>query len=309
MAEFPRTKKERDRAFKKARTEVLRRKTRIQKDTREEILRLLTVAQSRVAAVLAGTPSEFQAFMLPQLQEAVRQAMADLGKEAASVLDTNMVAAWQAGLDLVDQPLAAGGLRIAAVLPAIDIKQLEGMRAFTTDRAKDIGAQLANKINQELGLVAIGAQTTGDAIGKIEGLIRKGGRSRATTILRTELGRAFAVATNERLQQAKDILPGLKKQWRRSGKLHSRPSHDAADGQIQEVDEPFIVGGVRLMHPRDPKAPPGETINCGCEELPYMESWDVANPGRKSFTQAELAASQFRRDLQSSVPLSDIVRS
>ena len=75
---------------------------------------------------------------------------------------------------------------------------------------------------------------------------------------------AFSVATQERQTQAAEILPGLKKQWRRSGKVHSRTAHDLADGQIVDVDKPFMVGGVPLMYPRDPKAPAKETINCGC---------------------------------------------
>jgi uncharacterized protein with gpF-like domain len=90
----------------------------------------------------------------------------------------------------------------------------------------------------------------------------------------------------------------MKKQWRRSGKLHSRPEHDAADGQIVDVDKPFIVGGVALMFPRDPAAPIGETINCGCESLPWMESWEMSTPGRKPFTEDEMAGNPFRRALQ-----------
>jgi len=302
------TKKERDRAASKARTQVLRRRTRIQIDTREEVLRLLKTAQARIAGILAGTPSEFQVFLLPQLQQSIRQAMQDMSTQAAANLDVSARAMWQAGLDLVDQPLAAGGLSIAGVLPQIDTRQLEAMRAFMTDRMADVGVQLANKINTELGLVAIGAQTTGDAINKIEGLISKGGRSRAITVTRDNLGRAFSIATQQRMKQAKPLLPGLKKQWRRSGKLHSRVSHDAADGQIQPIDEPFIIGGVKLMHPRDPAGPLRETINCGCESLPLMEHWNVANPQRKPFTNDELNASAFRRGLQSAVPLRDIGR-
>lgn len=300
------TKKERDRAFAKARTAERRRLTRIQRDTHAELLRLLKTAEERIAGILAATPTDYQAWMLPQQQAAIRQAMDDIGRQMGQRLDESAVASWQAGIDLVDRPIAAGGLNIAAVLPALDTAQLEALRAFMTDRMTDVGLQLANRINNELGLVAIGGQGISEAITKIESLIDSGGRSRATTIVRTELGRAYAVATQQRMDQAREILPGLQKQWRRSGKLHSRPSHDAADGQVVDVDKPFIVGGVALMHPRDPAAPAAETINCGCESLPYMASWDVANPGRKPFTADELASSKFRRDLQNSVPLRDI---
>jgi hypothetical protein len=59
------------------------------------------------------------------------------------------------------------------------------------------------------------------------------------------------------------------------------------------------VGGVKLMYPRDPAGPPGEAINCGCASLPYMASWDMSIPGRKPFSEEELARSATKRALQS----------
>jgi hypothetical protein len=56
-----------------------------------------------------------------------------------------------------------------------------------------------------------------------------------------------------------------------------------------QAAEAFDVGGIEIMHPRDPKAPPGETINCGCESLPMMVSWEVTHPGAKPFTPDEMA--------------------
>jgi hypothetical protein len=78
-------------------------------------------------------------------------------------------------------------------------------------------------------------------------------------------------------------------------------SHDAADGQIKDKAEPFVIwsknGPVKLMHPHDPKAPAGETINCGCVALPYMASWDVVTPGRKPYTAEEIQLNPMKRDM------------
>ncbi len=112
-------------------------------------------------------------------------------------------------------------------------------------------------------------------------------RGRALTIVRTELGRAYSVAGQQRFDQAHEVLPGLQKQWRRSGKIHSRASHDRADGQVRDVDKPFDVAGVQLRFPRDPLAPAQETINCGCTSLLFMASWEVVTPGRLPFTPAD----------------------
>lgn len=170
-----------------------------------------------------------------------------------------------------------------------------------TDRISNIGVTVANRINSELGLAAIGAQTPSQAAGKIAGILETGGRTRALTIVRTELGRAFSVAGQARFEQAAEVLPGLKKQWRRSGKLHSRPDHDIADGQTQAVMDPFLVGGERLMFPRDPAASAKQTINCGCTSLPLMESWEVRLPGGQPFSPEELAASPAKRLISSAV--------
>jgi len=44
-----------------------------------------------------------------------------------------------------------------------------------------------------------------------------------------------AAASWQRTAQAAAQLPSLQKQWRRSGKIHSRLTHDIADGEIQEA--------------------------------------------------------------------------
>jgi Phage Mu protein F like protein len=292
---------DRNKRFRAERKRQSRRLTRIQRDTAAEVRRLLKLADQRIRAQLGvmPPPTEWQAFHLPKLQDAIRKAMADMETRAASRLQQAAGASWSAGVDSVDKPIAAGlqSARFTGLMPEIDTRQLMAMRNFMTDRIKDISTTVANRINAEMGLVAIGGQTPSQAAGTIGRLIA-GGRDRANTIIRTELGRAYAAAGQQRMAQAQALLPGLKKQWRRSGKIHSRPAHDIADGQVRDVDEPFLVNGAELMFPRDPAAPASETINCGCDSLPFMESWEVREPGRKPFTNEELAKSPSKRLLR-----------
>lgn len=58
-----------------------------------------------------------------------------------------------------------------------------------------------------------------------------------------------------------------------------------------------MVAGGPLRYPRDPAGPPGETINCGCQSLPWMEEWDVAQPGRQPLTPEERAAKPYLADV------------
>lgn len=289
---------ERDTAFEEERDRQEKRLPAIQADTEKEVSRLLDEATKEIQAILAGAPTDYQSWSLPQLQKSINQVAAELGESMATVSTDAASTAWAAGIDLVDAPIeAAIGLTLAPVIPAVDPRQLMAMRTFMTDRLKNVALEAANRINSELGLVIIGSRTPSEAVGRVAAILQDGSRGRALTIVRTEVGRAYSTASQERKILAAERLPGLKKQWRRSAKRHSRVTHDAADGQVVGVNEPFKVGGTSIMYPRDPKAPAKHTINCGCMSLPYMADWEVKHPKERPFTPEELAGSGAKRRL------------
>jgi hypothetical protein len=284
---------DRDQRFRAERSRQLQRLPRIQRDTAAEIARLLRQAQ-RIQAALAAQPSDFSRWRLTALRAQVRQALAEADAACGRSLSQGARDAWSAGGDLLDTPLAAAGVTIAAHLPIIDPRQLTAMQSFMTDRMTDITVGTADRINAQLGLTIAGVQTPAEAVTNIARLI-EGGRERALTIIRTEIGRAYSTATQLRQVQAVQLLPGLQKQWRRSGKIHSRPVHDAINGQIRDVDRPFDVDGFKLMYPRDSAGPPAETINCGCQNMPYMASWHVATPsGSRGYGACEISCIHLR---------------
>jgi hypothetical protein len=281
------TPSERQRLFNRARGRIARQQVGLMAGTRDYLAVLLEEADTAVATLLASQPSDYQRWSLPQLRAEIRQAMAELADKGGARISSAAGDGWELGEALVDEPIdtAFPGARLSMSLPRIDTTQLGAMRTFMVDRIKDVAAEASGKIGAELGLVAIGARSPSEAISAVTQILGESSRKRATTIVRTELGRVFSSATQLRLKAASARLPGLKKQWRRSGKLHPRLHHDLADGQIQDVDKPFVLKPlgkpvVELMYPRDPAAPAGETINCGCMSIPFMESWEVKHPGR-----------------------------
>ncbi len=221
-------------------TSPIATRTKLQADTQREIVRLLRLAQQRIRATLAAQPTDYQRWALPQIERQIAAQLAQFERGAGPVVSEAARGGWDAGVDLVDQAIGkrAPGAIVQATLGGIDAQQLTAMQSFMVSKMRDISVTVANKINQELALVVIGAQTPGEVVAKLVKIFG-GQRQRAITIVRTEIGRAFAIAAQARMAQAAPKLPGLKKQWRRSGKMHSRAQHDAIDGEIRDVDKPF----------------------------------------------------------------------
>jgi len=296
MSETAPTDAERTRAFKAAVRAALGRGGRIREEATAETLRLLKDAEARIATILAGAPTDFETWRLSALKAETGRVVAEMTNRVVATAGGGLERSHAAGVDLVDAPLAAAGVRSSFV--AVDRSVLDKQSVFMTSRLQDVTATVATRINGELGLVMTGVSTPTEAVARVaEHLEAAGGR--AQTIVRTELGRAWSSAAQTRMEQAAGAGLKMMKQWRRSGRRHPRHSHEAIDGQVQPVDKPFeLEGGVRLMFPRDPKGPAAETINCGCVHLPLMRDWSVLHPKERPFTAEELIASPHRRLLE-----------
>lgn len=279
----------REAAWRKAYNAVLKDRATLLGATHTEVQRLLTVALGEVKLALASAPSEYQTWYLPQLQAEIEKTLATMGNQAASVVSGAADKAWQLGIDTLDKAIAAGGLALSGVMPHLDTQQLLAMRNFMTDRIRDVGAVARSKINSELGMTMIGARPMSDTITRVQEIMGGEARRRATTIVRTEIGRAYSVAAHERAKQAEDAGAPMDKVWRRSGKLRPRLPHALADGQRVPADKPFHINGHLMMHPHDPTAPASETVNCGCVVLYRPHGWMQTKPDHKPYTDAELA--------------------
>lgn len=314
---------EQDKAFKKAVKITASERAAIQKDTAGEVVRLLNLAGTEIEKKLKAQPSEYAAWYLPQVKKQIEQTLHQFGVDAGVAASAGQSKAWDAGQNLIDKPFAAAQVEIAAILPKLDTGQLLAMQTFLTGKMQDVALDTLNRVNDQLALTMIGSQGVGEAISGIQEVMGGISRRRAQTIVRTELGRAFSTASQLRSEQAAERVPGLKKQWRRSGKIHSRKSHDLTDGQVRPVDKPFIlgtgkvspemesaVGPTRIMYPHDPAAPARETINCGCISLPYMDAWAedgaLALPGKKPFSAEEIALNPLKQEIAEGPTLAEI---
>lgn len=290
-------------AFEAAVKEQLAERARLLLATDQRTVALLRDALVQIQQQINAQPADWKLWQLTRLRDQLDTVLTAAGALAGTTASLALGSAWQLGEDFVDLPLQAAGQNVQARLgPLLDVRVLSAMRTFSVDRMKDVTAQAAGKIAQQLGLVTIGGITPFEAIKAIEGILGTDAGKRATTIVHTEVARAFAVAGNERLVQAAPLVPGLGKQWRRSGKIHSRWNHDIMDGQVVGATEAFKVpnasGGFTMMQcPHDPTAPVEQIINCGCVCLPWLKGWQVMTPGAKPFTKRELQLDKRKADL------------
>lgn len=74
----------------------------------------------------------------------------------------------------------------------------------------------------------------------------------------------------------------LEKEWLATLDGRTRHSHGAADGQSVAEDEPFSVGGAKLMYPGDPFGPAHEIYNCRCTTIAKVKGVDTSDAKRRA---------------------------
>lgn len=299
--------KEQERAWKKAEKAAQAERKRLLEETRADVIVLLDKAKAEITLTLAGQPSEYQQWRLSELNKEIDRVLGELGRRSAQVLSSAAGKAWEGGVAAIDVPLAAADFRV--MLPHLDSGQLMGMRAFMVERIQDISVVAASKIKQELGLTMIGAQSVHDTIGKVAEHLGETSRARATMIIRNGLSSAWAVSSDERAQQADESGVEMDKIWRRSGKIHSRLAHDAADGRRVKINETFTINGHAMRYPHDPKAPISEKANCGCICLYRPRRSKATLPDKRPFTEEELARNPNKQQIATGKTVGELLSS
>jgi SPP1 gp7 family putative phage head morphogenesis protein len=92
-------------------------------------------------------------------------------------------------------------------------------------------------------------------------LVPQFSRQRAEIIARTEV---HGAANYGALGAAKETGIELRKEWLAAEDERTRPDHEAANGQIVDMDGMFDVGGYAMAYPGDPSGPASQVISCRC---------------------------------------------
>lgn len=217
----------------------------------------------------------WDAYHLRQTLSEIENQMANYAAKAKAEISGLMDKAWEQGKSVVDTPLAEGGIYTGFHLST---SVLETLKEYSNDYLENLFGDAWYKIKGKINLGMLGNKTpqqVAEALGESIDAGRWGSITyRAELITKTEMGTAFSQATQNRMAQAAEHVPGLEKQWLHAGHPKvARPTHVATHGKHVPVSEPFNVGGVMMMFPRAPGAPLDEVINCGCDHVPYHAAW------------------------------------
>ena len=115
-----------------------------------------------------------------------------------------------------------------------------------------------------------GERKTKIELGKMLGTSRRKGEATTAYAARLRMLARTAATANAAHRMATSDLA------RKRGRLRwvtvhdnrVRPTHVAADGQVQDLGTPFHVGDAYLLYPGDPAGPIKETANCRCILIP-----------------------------------------
>ena len=129
------------------------------------------------------------------------------------------------------------------------------------DKAKD-KSQVTNNVANKL----ISAFVQGATIGAVFNAVRKSveeNLNSATTISTNAVTRTENIARTNAATLAGRYYP-VKKEWVAVMDDRTRDAHAEANGQIVDIEKPFIVWGEKLQFPGDIVGSVQNTINCRC---------------------------------------------
>ena len=255
----------------------MREKDKALIDGTEAVIRTLEELQRQVMdELLKATLGSWDVYHLKNVLNSIEGQIRSFRDAAKSEMKAGLDTSWEMGKNLVDVPLANAGIYTGF---HISTSVLDVMREFAFHKIDDVSDAAWVKIRGELTLGVMGGKTpqqVAEAIGKNlkdPGIFSSIGK-RAEVITQTEMGRVFSTAAEKRMEEAGKYVDGLEKQWLHAGHPKvPRETHLAAHGQHVPVNEPFDIGGVMMMQPRDADAPIEEVINCGCDHVPFHKNW------------------------------------
>lgn len=240
-----------------------------------------------LAGMAADPEEKAELLSIKQAKVYQKQYQEAMKKQISSILDSMQVEEFQAISEYLSTCYEDGfigsmydmhgqGIPLAfpmdqeAIVRAVqlDSKISEGLY---TRLGEDV-ALLKKKISSEVSRgIATGMsfQQVAQQLASISNI----GYNNAIRIARTEGHRVQVQSGMDACYKARELGANIVKQWDSTLDGATRPTHQAVDGEIRELDEKFSNN---LMFPGDPSGAAAEVINCRCALL-QRARWAVSS--------------------------------
>ncbi|HWR37018.1 MAG TPA: hypothetical protein VN622_14240 [Clostridia bacterium] len=247
---------------------------------RKNVMELLDEARKRITSELVGMdPSRFSSAQLRAVKVSIDQAFSDFANVAVQDIGNMQATAAKLGAATVNKPMEA----VFGPMPLGQVSKttLSIAQGYTADLVTALSKTASANVNAAIQRAFLGGQPMSSIIeqvgrslgnGKFDGIFGPIGE-RAQAIAVNEILRVHSMSAQARLEDLSQAHPDLQKQWLWiPAAKRPRFDHQQASGQVVDVNQPFEVGGEKLMFPRDPAGSAENTINCHCLERPYFSS-------------------------------------
>lgn len=226
--------------------------TRLAKDRRAELRRVLAIAKDYNDPIALVPLIEGQIDETPYLGKWWQGLIVDAGVPIAKATARDLRAMKAAGEDDI---WLAGLRNYATARAGNEIVVVSG--TFRDTLVKLVRQILAEDLGR--GIEKVTKELYHRYLATIE-------KWQCRRIAQTEAMIGMAEAENE---AAKTLGIHYTKQWTISGLGNTRASHELMDGVIVDEDEPFVLPGGMMMYPHDGSlgADASEIINCACDCL------------------------------------------
>jgi hypothetical protein len=207
---------------------------------------------------------------IQKITEIMVDNLLQTNKNAIKQINSNLKDVYQLNYNVFADELEKEGIEIEKINKTKtneEVKENENpYNEIAINTATD-KANLKRNVNNSLLSSILKASTAVSAFGAIKEVYEKNlvssARIAETQATRLEnLARENACRKAEKIAEEKGLV--MIKIWNTVGDDKVRDAHARADGQEAEVDNPFYVGGERLMYPGDFNGSPANIINCRC---------------------------------------------